>query len=338
MGLEVVQREGTWPCHWAVAPQHKPTPSRPPPARVTHKTKPSAGIMESSYGPSAGGTFGAVHVIEPRSEHTHTAIMLHGRGSNGPEFAEELAETAAPGQQPLTQRFPGWRWVFPSSQELWSTAFQEMLPAWFEAHSLADTTVRENLQMAGIRQSVNYIQGILDREIETLGGETEKVVIMGLSQGGAIGMWTLLCQKNLGRQFGAFVGASTWLPFAANIEILLGKETSPKEVKVGAEITPSDAFVGDMMSAWSRCPPAQLAGKSLLSTPVLLGHGVDDGMVEVGLGRQAQQVLARIGFQTEWKEYLGAELEGHWLKTPEQIDDIAAFMMEVTTMRADTAV
>ena len=123
---------------------------------------------------SADDAFGPVHMIEPSSEHTHTAIMLHGRGSNGPEFAEELAETAAPGQKSLMERFPSWRWVFPSSQELWSTAFEEMLPAWFEAHSLTDTTTREDLQIGGIRQSVAYIQSILTPEVARLGGKPRR--------------------------------------------------------------------------------------------------------------------------------------------------------------------
>lgn len=291
--------------------------------------------MDSKNDPSTGGSFGAVHIIEPTSKHTHTAIMLHGRGSNGPEFAEELAETAAPGQTPLTQRFPGWRWVFPSSRELWSTAFEERLPAWFEAHSLTDTTAREDLQMEGIRQSVVYVQSIVNREVAALGGETERVVVMGISQGGAIGMWTLLCQGALGRRFGAFVGASTWLPFAATIERLLGKGDDCNTAETASDGNPSDIFVADMMPTLG---PLAVSpnDRVLLSTPVFLGHGVDDAVVDVELGRQAEQVLTSVGFQVEWKEYSGAELEGHWFKTPEQVEDTVAFMATVTSALAET--
>ena len=280
--------------------------------------------------PSANGHFGSIHTIEPSSEHTHTAIMLHGRGSNGPEFAEELAETMVPGQKPLTDRFPSWRWVFPSSRELWSTAFEEMLPAWFEAHSLTDTSARADLQMEGIRQSVAYIQSILDGEAASLGGETEKVVIMGVSQGGAIGMWTILCQEIRGKRLGAFVGASTWLPFAANIQRLLLRDGSYEADKGSSKTDLSDAFVVDMLPAWHPVVSSRDADKSARVTPIFLGHGVDDAVVDVELGRQAQDVLTNVGFQTGWKEYSGAELEGHWLKTPEQIDDIASVLMRVT--------
>ncbi|KAK4044537.1 Alpha/Beta hydrolase protein [Parachaetomium inaequale] len=252
--------------------------------------------MDSKDSFPADGRFGAVHIIEPSSQHTHTAIMLHGRGSNGPEFAEELAETAAPGQQPLTQRFPSWRWVFPSSQELWSTAFEEMLPAWFEAHSLTDTTAREDLQMGGIKESVAYMQSILDQEVARLGGDAEKVVIMGISQGGAIGMWTLLCQGILDRRFGAFVGASTWLPFAANIQRLLGRGDGQEAAKAASENSPSDSFVEDMLAARSQSA-SQHTSRPLLATPVFLGHGLDDAVVDVELGRQAHEALADVGFQ-----------------------------------------
>ncbi|KAK3898935.1 Alpha/Beta hydrolase protein [Staphylotrichum tortipilum] len=234
----------------------------------------------------AEASFGEVHTIEPSSAHTHTAIMLHGRGSDGPEFAQELAETVAPGQTPLVERFPGWRWVFPSSQELWSTAFEETLPAWFEAHSLTDPTTREELQMGGIRQSVAYLQGIIAQEVARLGGDHGKVVMLGISQGGAIGMLTLLCQEGLGRPLGAFVGASTWLPFAANIGRHLGK------VEGGQDSSkPSDVFVRDMMPAWNR--------SAVTSTPILLGHGVDDPVVDVELGRQARETLAGVDLEAD---------------------------------------
>lgn len=263
--------------------------------------------------------------------------MLHGRGSNGPEFAQELAETASPGQTHLLQRFPTWRWVFPSSQqELWSTAFEETLPAWFEAHSLTDTSEREDLQISGIKQSVAHIQAIVDKEVESLGGQAHRVVIMGISQGGAVGMWTLLCQRNLERRFGAFVGASTWLPFARYIQELLSKNDSSRET--GAGTGSSDIFVRDMLSTWLSPNARASTGRQLLSTPVFLGHGNDDAFVGVDLGQEARRVLDDVGFPVQWKDYRGAELEGHWIKVPEQVDDIACFLAEATKETADNSI
>ncbi|KAK4230933.1 Alpha/Beta hydrolase protein [Podospora fimiseda] len=235
--------------------------------------------------------FGPTCVVEPSTNHshTHTAIMLHGRGSNGPEFAEELAETVSPGQTSLMQRFPSWKWVFLSSKTLWSNLYEEDLPAWFEAHSLINTEERQELQVEGTRDSVGYIKSIIDQEAQKLGGDLEKIVLIGISQGGATGMWTLLSHKNPNQRFGALVAASTWLPFAKTIERLLDNQQP-------------GTFVGEMMASW-RCHP-EFAQRSinLFKTPVFLGHGTDDATVDVELGREATRVLSSIGFNAEWKE------------------------------------
>ncbi|KAK4190534.1 Alpha/Beta hydrolase protein [Podospora australis] len=245
-------------------------------------------------------SFGPMHILEPSAGHTHTAIMLHGRGSNGPEFAEELSATVSPGEKHLMQRLPTWRWVFLSSQELWSTLFEEPLPAWFEAHSLTDTTERQDLQVDGITESVTYIQSVINQEIERLAGKSERLVIGGISQGGAIGMWALLCQRKLDRRLGAFVGTNTWLPFAAIMEEVIRNGENTRSVE--AVKTDSTVFVEIMLSSW-RTNLNLTRSAPLLSTPVFLGHGTDDAVVGVELGREARRVLTNIGFDVEWKEY-----------------------------------
>ncbi|RKL51055.1 hypothetical protein BFJ72_g508 [Fusarium proliferatum] len=267
---------------------------------------------------SQGESFGPVHTIEPIESHTHTAILLHGRGSNGEEFAQELfEETLSSDHSSLAQKLPSWRWVFPSSRELWSTAFQESMPAWFEAHSLTDITARQDLQIPGIKESVSYIKTILEQETERLNGDTLKVVLGGISQGAAVGMWTLLCRDSIERPLGAFFATNTWLPFASSIEKYLSNEpTSP--VDAGTE------FVTGML-AQSKVPLPQ-SRERLPSATIFLGHGTDDAYVDVELGRKAREIILRAGFTVEWREYQGAELEGHWFKVPEEVDDILNFL------------
>jgi predicted esterase len=178
---------------------------------------------------------------------------------------------------------------------------------------------------------VAYIQSIADDEIVRLGGKPERLVIAGISQGAAIGMWTLLCQGELNRRLLAFVGASTWLPFAECIERFLGRNYEAGVKEYNSTASDSDAFVEGMMSAWRQPSQSGESIKPLLSTPVFLGHGVDDAVVDVELGRKAWLVLTQIGFQVRWREYSGAESEGHWLKVPEEVDDIAAFLLNVTS-------
>jgi len=132
-------------------------------------------------------------VFEPTEEHTHSIIMLHGRGSSGPEFAEDFFSSAISiGSKPVRLRFPNFRWIFPSSRELWSTAFQETMPAWFEAHSLTDISSRSDLQIRGLTESVKHIHRIIDYEISLLEGNSHALMMGGISQGAAIGIWSLI--------------------------------------------------------------------------------------------------------------------------------------------------
>lgn len=251
-----------------------------------------------------------LHIIEPAARHTNTCILLHGRGSNGLEFAQELSESCLPNTPAFADRLPGWRLVFPSSQELWSETFQESIPAWFEAHSLTDVTEKQELQLGGIKDSVEYISNTIKQELELLNGETSKLFLFGISQGGAVGIWTLLCEAKT-RSLGGFAATCTWLPLATNIQRLIKQET------IGTD--QGDSFTIDMMGS--------CLNPSSLSTPIFLSHGIDDAFVDVELGRQARDVLKTAAFNIRWDEYSGAELEGHWLKVPEQVDNIVDFFL-----------
>ncbi|PHH50982.1 hypothetical protein CFIMG_007275RA00001 [Ceratocystis fimbriata CBS 114723] len=275
---------------------------------------------------TATKSFGPVQVVHPRAKHTHTIVLIHGRGSTAEEFAEELSESTLSSGKALQEVFPGWKWVFPSSKEPWSTTFQEFMPAWFEAQSLADPTMRQDLQIEGIRDSVSHVNELIEKELKLLGGKAENMVLGGISQGGAIALWTLLCRcKTNRKRLGAFVGASTWLPFAGNIRNLLSQRTGPQS---GSSVF--DLFVKDMMEP-AQHGPARKISKECLETPVFMGHGADDAYVDIELGREAKEILSEAGFSVSWKEYTGAEEEGHWLKVPEEIDDIEEFLTRIDT-------
>lgn len=269
-------------------------------------------------------TFGESYTLEPKSQHTHTAIVLHGRGSSGEDFAEEFLSSTLRDGSTLVDKLPSWRWVFPSSKERWNDIFQEVIPSWFEAHSLTDPTARQELQVEGLRESVEYVSRIMDEETERLGGVRQRLILGGISQGGAVGMWALLCQLDLEKRLGAFFAASTWLPFAADIqEYVASHEVVSERARPGSSGSePRDAMLRLL-------PPAtrfSLMDNTSNRTPVFIGHGTDDAYVDVGLGRQAANTLARAGWHVQWKEYTGAEEEGHWFKVPDEMDDIYDFL------------
>ncbi|KAK2855534.1 hypothetical protein FQN49_005101 [Arthroderma sp. PD_2] len=261
--------------------------------------------------------FPALHIIEPTGTHTHTAILLHGRSSNGAEFAEELLDSKTSGNKTLAALFPSCRWVFPTSRDRWSSVFQEELTAWFDIYSLSNTSEQQDLQVEGLRESTLYVLEILGQEIDLLEGRSDSVVLGGISQGMATALWTLLCSPGRSKgRIGGFLGMCGWLPFASEIQGLQSpREMIPKFLW--------DTVRGEEEEAQVT---AEAETEAMLSTPVFLLHGTDDAWVDVELGRQAQTSLVKSGMQVDWMEYSGAENEGHWVKEPEGFDSIVAFL------------
>lgn len=114
-------------------------------------------------------SFPALHIHHPQSQtHTHTAIMLHGRGSTGPEFAEDLFSSTTTTTKDKDKNLPA---SLPTSKERWDSRFKEDLSAWFEAYSLTNIEEKEELQVEGLRESGAYILGVMEKEIRGVGGD-----------------------------------------------------------------------------------------------------------------------------------------------------------------------
>ena len=248
--------------------------------------------------------------------------MLHGRGSDGVEFAEDLFSSVNSQGQTLPQSLPNFRWVFPSSGSRWSDRFQEKMPAWFDAYSLDDIAEKKELQVDGIRESVVYILDLLSAEIETLGDST-RVYLGGISQGMAITIWSLLCAPGkIQGQLGGVLGFCGWLPFAGQVGNLITESTHTPD-KSSKQLRASELFL-EIIDDTNGLTPDSNA--SVLSTEVFLSHGTDDTWVSTELGRQAHRVLEGLGFSVEWNEFMGAEGDGHWIKEPEGFDQITRFI------------
>lgn len=127
------------------------------------------------------------HVVGPKegSKHTHTIILLHGRDSQADEFASEFFECEATGpdeeDRTLTALFPTVRWVFPQARTLRAERFDTDMSQWFDMWSLDDVQERSELQIPGLRDSVDLV-------IETIKEEERlvprgRIVLGGISQG-----------------------------------------------------------------------------------------------------------------------------------------------------------
>jgi lysophospholipase II len=283
--------------------------------------------------------FAQPHVASPTSKHTNTIILLHGRGSNGPEFAEELFEARTSKGLSLQEHLPGWKWVFPSSQTRYSTLFQEDMDEWFDIYSLTDTTLREELQVEGLQQSVAFIHQLIQAEAKHV--PLANIVLGGISQGCATAVHAMLSLK--GQNIGAFVGFCGWMPFASSIQdshtssfgmgtlrdITKNRQRPPIPPLAPSSVEPSTELEKNWHTPPSLLVPPPLPSNGLQplqpvsGSVIFLGHSKNDEVVDFGLGVQLRSVLQQLGAKVSWREY---DDGGHWIKEPQGFDDLIDFL------------
>ncbi|OQE20640.1 hypothetical protein PENFLA_c016G07254 [Penicillium flavigenum] len=96
---------------------------------------------------------------------------------------------------------------------------------WFDNYSLEDPGERTDLQVEGLCESAGFIRDLISEEVRILGTAShQKVILWGLSQGCAAGVFTLLGDwpdVSETSRIGAFVGMSGWLPFEQQLREIL---------------------------------------------------------------------------------------------------------------------
>lgn len=280
-----------------------------------------------------------LHVHPPQGPHTHTFVLLHGRGSNGPEFCDELFQSVTSQMKNLPDSLPNFRWVFPSSGIRYSTAFDEHEPAWFDIYSLENPNDRQDLQVDGLRESVLAILSVLNEEIKLVDGDSSRVFLGGISQGMATSLFTFLCAPGrINRPLGGILGFCGWLPFAQQAEDLLRRQQAQellRKYQINHRLSEPSGL--DKRGEMSKLFLETIAGAdvhqitadthfSVLSTPVFISHGIDDTLVSLRVGRQASRILQQIDVPTQWRVFTGAVAGGHWIKEPEGFDNIVQFV------------
>ncbi|MGH8458841.1 MAG: alpha/beta hydrolase [Nevskiales bacterium] len=118
--------------------------------------------------------------LEPDTPATASVIWLHGLGADGNDFVPIVPELRLP--ESLAVRF-----IFPHAPVRPVTLNGGMrMRAWYDILGL-DRTARED--ETGIRESQAQIEALIGRE-NTRGIPSERIVLAGFSQGGAITLQT----------------------------------------------------------------------------------------------------------------------------------------------------
>ncbi|KAE8357953.1 Alpha/Beta hydrolase protein [Aspergillus caelatus] len=275
-------------------------------------------------------------VIAPlkSNQHTHTIILLHGRGRNGERFGQVFLESTD-----IARRLPTVKFVFPTARKRRSTVLKRIpINQWFDNYSLEDPNIRTELQVDGLEESTRYLRGLIHEEARLLNGEHRRVIIGGLSQGCATSISCLLGgfpEDDKMKPLGGFIGMSGWLPFEQEISGLLGFDGSESDLEdddpfshddEDGEDVPGHIHAINHIRDALNMPALQQSSLSYLNTPFFLGHGSADPKVSVNLGQRMASILSDgFGMDVTWKAY---EEFGHWYKVPDEIDDVAYFLKE----------
>jgi phospholipase/carboxylesterase len=141
---------------------------------------------------------------ETAANPSHSVIWLHGLGADGNDFAPIVPELVPAGA-------PALRFVFPHAPVRPITINNGMpMRGWYDIVGF-DLNARQDEQ--GIRASIDAVQTLIERE-NARGVPTERIVLGGFSQGGAI---ALSAGLRLNQPLAGIVVLSAYLPLAEQL-------------------------------------------------------------------------------------------------------------------------
>lgn len=128
-------------------------------------------------------------------------IWLHGLGADGHDFEPIVPEL-------VDEAWPAIRFVFPHAPVRAVTINGGMrMRAWYDILGLE---IAQRQDERGVRESIAFVQGLIARE-NARGVPSERIVIAGFSQGGAIALASGLRHP---QRLAGVVALSTYLPIA----------------------------------------------------------------------------------------------------------------------------
>ncbi len=140
-----------------------------------------------------------------------SVIWLHGLGADGNDFAGIVPQLGLPPDLAI-------RFIFPHAPMQPVTINQGyVMRAWYDIY---DTGFTRREDGEGIRTSADAIDKLIEREIAS-GVRSERIILAGFSQGGAIALHTGLRYPE---KLGGIIALSTYLPLSDTV----ASEQSPK--------------------------------------------------------------------------------------------------------------
>ena len=137
--------------------------------------------------------------INPKKEPAYVVIWLHGLGADGHDFEAIVPELRLPESLPI-------RYVFPHAPTRPVTINMGMvMRAWYD---ILDMDVSRKVDVDTIVESSELLRNLIQRELDA-GIPSERILLAGFSQGGAIVLHTALRYE---KPLAGLLALSTYLP------------------------------------------------------------------------------------------------------------------------------
>ncbi|KGK00423.1 alpha/beta hydrolase [Thalassotalea sp. ND16A] len=155
--------------------------------------------------------------VEPKQQATASVIWLHGLGADGHDFEPIVPALQLPDYLPV-------RFVFPHSPKIAVTINGGMvMPAWYD---ILDMSIERKVDSKQLLASAKSVQDLIEREISR-GIASERIIVAGFSQGGAVGYQAAL---SFDKPLAGLLAMSTY--FATQDSIAIHQSNSSINVAV----------------------------------------------------------------------------------------------------------
>lgn len=176
-------------------------------------------------------------------------IWLHGLGANGHDFEPVVPQLGLNPDMAV-------RFIFPHAPSIPVTINGYVMPAWYD---ILEMSLNRTIDKQQILASAQYVDDFIKAQ-EKKGIPSERIVVAGFSQGGAVAYQSVLAND---KKLAGLLALSTY--FATKDSIHYHKNNQ--------------------------------------DTPIFIGHGIQDNVVPVILGEQANGLLSQKGYHITHKTY-----------------------------------
>lgn len=158
--------------------------------------------------------------IKPKTKALASVIWLHGLGADGHDFVDIVPQLNLPHNLPV-------RFIFPHAPMRPITINSGyVMRAWYDIKRL--DTLREAEDAKGIHDSAKNICALIEHE-EQQGIESDKIILAGFSQGGAMALHVGLRYP---KKLAGILALSAYLPLADSLPAERADENQNTEIMV----------------------------------------------------------------------------------------------------------